>query len=393
MHLFQKRMILLVILFTPFFSISEVVALFSGAITSQVEALTPFYVKIIKDEFIALIMFAGLIQIFTKKKIFAEPLYYFFLLTALVSLLRSVYSLDAYTIAAGVRWIVPLLLIPFLYNNVDDDIQEKIASVLLVLFVFGFVLQCFQLFYAQGWYGLNAWGLSKRNPGFYLIPSSMACFSIYVLYYVYFFKKRSLRLKIVMYLLVPVSVVLTASGTGYVALMFFYGYLFYLRVRQKIVVAVCCLAIFIVGAMSLPMISDREDIYTSLIDRIVVFKDLLGLDKLLISSHFGEATNTARQLNDQIDDMQLGIIADSTLTSMFHNLGMLSVVIFIVFIIKIVAINKQSISFFILLLPFIMSIVFYELFPANLLLSINLVYFMVDTKQKPLYTLKLGCSN
>jgi len=374
----HANLIILGIIMTPVFGISEVLALISGALTSQSVALTPVYIKALKDiVFIAIIMI-GIAEVSVRRRIFLNSSYAAFIVTVVCSIFLSLYFKNFLTILAGFRWILPVLIIPFIYRSVATNLQNRIAKWMITLFILGLLLQIAQLFLIKGWYGLNSFGLSKRNPGFYLIPSSMACFSALTAYYACFYCTISSLRRSIVFVLVPVSILLTASATGFIALALLWGYLLYCKFKQKLVLAIT-ITVFFIGLLAMmPILTDREDIYVSLLDRSDILSEVVSLKNIFVSPDFGDATNTAMLLRTVMENGEkTSFIVDSTATSLIYNTGMLSFVFFAGFLYYSLrnAANKANISFFLVISPFVVTSILFELFPANLLLMVNIAFF------------------
>lgn len=372
------NLIILGIILTPAFGSLEVLALISGMLNSQSEALTPVYVKILKDVVFAAIILIGIVEVCVRRSFILNIPYAAFISLAVYSALMSLYFKELIIIAAGFRWILPVLIFPFIYRSIGTDLQNRIAKWMIILFFFGLLMQITQLFLIKGWYGLNSFGLSKRNPGFYLIPSSMACFSALTAYYAYFYHTGLFLRRSIVFVLAPVSIILTASATGVIALVLFWFYLFFCRVKQKLPVIITIVVMFIVLLALMPFLTDRDDIYLSVLERGYMLADVVSPKNILASHDFGDATNTGVLLSTSNSDAETtSFVADSTVTSIIYNTGMASFILFGYFIYHSLrnTSNKANISFFLLVLPFFSTIVLFELFPANLLLMVNIAFF------------------
>jgi hypothetical protein len=386
-----SRLIILGVMMTPLFGIFEVLALISGTLTSQGEALTPVYIKVLKDLVFASIILVGIAEVLVRRRIIFNISYTVFMALAIYSAFISFYFMDFLIVVAGIRWILPVLIFPFIYRHVDIALQNRIANCLILLFILGLLLQITQLFLAVGWWGLNSFGLSKRNPGFYLIPSSMACFSAMTAYYARFYCNNVLLRNYVVFLLVPLSIILTASGSGFIALVLFWSYLLYCRVKQKFVVLACATVLFISLLVFIPFLTEREDIYESMQTRANMLTELVNPKNLLASVNFGSATNTGVLLTATNRDANTkSFVADSTVNSLINNTGIVSLLFFMYFLYNSLRHTKSriNISFFLLLLPFLLTIIIFELFPINLLLMVNVAFFynQVDYNRMQIYS-------
>lgn len=370
-----RYLILVAIMLTPIFNIGEVVALFSGKITTSEAILTPLYLKFVKDSFFLLILFAGALELLIRRRVMRSGYLIAFLFLVVISIVITLATeIDAYTILAGIRWALPIFLILFVYKTVDEDLQKKIAHILVILAAFAFVIQIFQLFFMQKWYGVY-FGLNLRNPGFYFIPSSMAMFTMVAMCYISNYMQRNHLLTILLNIVFPVSVIMTGSGTGVVALILFYiiGAIFRIKEKWFVAVMACCLIAFAV--ITLPVITARSRIYDSLMNRVEIFVNS-ATEHILVSDSYGAATNTSVSLGRAIADSQSGgFVADSTLTSVAYNTGLFSLLIFMAFLFSYFRLNKPNAQFWAIYLPFIATVIIFELFPINLIFAVNMAYF------------------
>ena len=265
----RQALICLILFLTPVFSLFEVIALFNGTLLNQVNNLTPTCVKLIKDFIIISIIILGMLDCLLRGKILFFYSYSFFLLLCVTSVIFSFNEQPFLFIISGFRWLLWFLLLPFIYNVVDNAFQRKIAHILSVLFIFAFILQLFELRYLVGWYGLNKLGLSRRNPGFFLIPLTMAAFVLLTFYYVNEYLHNGFLKKTVLFL-VPFSMFLTGSGTGIIVYCLIAFIKVYKKIKQKGIVLFLIFFSSILLIILLPIISSRPDIYTSLFTRFIL---------------------------------------------------------------------------------------------------------------------------
>jgi len=368
------KLLILGILLTPFFGIFEVLALIKGTLISQGTALTPVYIKVLKDIVFATIIMMGILELYVGRRIIFNRPYTLFIVLTACSAFISFFFIDPIIFIAGVRWLLPLLIFPFIYRYVDADLQSRIAKWLIILLIVGLFLQIVQLFITAGIWGSNVFGLGLRNPGFYIIPSSMACFAMLTAYYARHYCNNGFLRKITVFLLVPVSILLTASGTGIISLTLFLSYILYCNVKQKFIIFAIVIAILTSQIALIPILTNRSSIYESMKIRIELLPELASLKNAFVSSNFGSATNTGVLLNPSSSTT---VIADSTVNSLIYNTGFVSLLFFGCFLYKSLfrTINRGNVSFALVLFPFFLTTILFELFPANLLLMVNLAYF------------------
>ena len=368
----QQNIILLAILLTPIFTISEVMSLISGSsFTSLNTVVTPMYIKIIKDVLVVLVMLLGLFYIIKENKIYSNSLYYWFVTFVLISLFYSLLYQPLIVVLAGTRWIMYLLLIPFIYNAVDELLNRKILQVLKFLFLIAIILQVIEILYMPPWFGVNFLGVSNRNPGFYTGPAAMAFFNLLVFFYVYFYEEKESIRNVILYLMIPVSIYLTSSGTGTFIYMILVLIIYTQKIKERRQLFFVYVMMFALLILYLPDIVGREDLYTvSLSARSDILVSVFSLDKIFFSNSFGLGTNTSKLLFEN-----LGVM-DSIYASMVMNIGMVPFLILITFLWIYSMKDFYTLVFFLIYGFFSISTVFLEVFPANLIFAVNLVLIL-----------------
>lgn len=281
--------------------------------------------------------------------------------------------------AAGLRWGLPVIFL-FTLQRVEDQYVNVIAVLLQRLMIGALILQFLQLKYSIGSYGQSVNGLSLRNPGFYLIPSSMAAFSMSTLFFTFASDHSKLR-KHFIFALVSISIFLTASGTGFVSL-FLFSIILLSKERHYYKIFAASFIAASIGLISLPIITGRGDILSSLVGRVDIFSQNANLLNLLFSKSFGLGTNTLASLRPDLLDSNLAIISDSMLSSSIINIGFLFICISLIyfFITPIRYRIKIAALYVCTYLPFYFSTVIFELFPINILMFIALAY--IDTERR-----------
>jgi hypothetical protein len=375
---------LIALFLTPVFSLWEIIALFQGNLSNQTSNLTPAYIKILKDLLIVVIFFLSFISYCKRKKIPRLNYIYFIFIIILISIFLTYCDVGMTpAILAGIRWAFPLIFFFAVYHVVDEKFQKRISSILIVLFFCALFLQILEMFFMSHWYGVTSYGLSKRNPGFFLIPSTMALFSSITLYYtVYYCSNKFLRILLI-YLLVPLSIFLTGSGTGILILLAISLAFFYQKIKKKFFALLLITNSIPLAIFFLPIISGRSDIFWSLQMRLKVFFSILGFDNFFISNSFGYGTNSAVILSHSLNLGKKAFVADSLFTSLVANIGVVGLLIFLVFLFRLYKPSLRHNQFFIIFLFSMVSSISFEVFPLNYLIMINLVYFMkFESKRK-----------
>jgi hypothetical protein len=374
----QANLIKLALVLTPFLSAFEVFEMFgfdSGLLWFDIRLL-----KVSKDVVLLGAIVTGFLYgYFNKAPISGVSLLYV-VLTVFVSVMATIWSLDFEPILAGLRWLLPLMLCMTI-KKYSDSFYRELTLLLFYLFLIGLGLQLFQYFFMDGRYGLSVLGFNLRSPGFYLIPSSMAAFSMTTLYFVY--SVDSLKhLKMITFFLVGLSIFLTASGTGYVSYLLFLFFSFGSQRTLLIRFIVACFCAIFLFTM-LPDLTDRRDILSSPMSRIEIFFDHFSVLKILFSDNFGVGTNTFVSLQPDLLDSDKIIIADSSVTSSFINLGLFAAIfIFYQFFIRPFRVfDKETLRYLTTFLPFFLTVIVFELFPINILMVIAMSKIILSSNR------------
>ncbi|MDC0376032.1 hypothetical protein OAM54_02840 [Pelagibacteraceae bacterium] len=371
-------LVLLGVFLTPVFTFQEVSSFLSGSV--QIRSSSNIFIKLIKDFIFILVILVSLLQVIQNKSIRINKLFLLIGYTIFISFVLSfILSDNLITIIAGLRFIIPFILILALKNYIDLKTQIKISKILLFLFILTFMLQVYQLFYMKHFWGANPFGLSLRNPGIFAQNNTMAFFSLITLYYNISFENSKTIRKII-FILVPISILLTSSGTGLVVLVIFYMYQLYLKIKKgysRLVSVFLFSTIFIGCLLYLPTLINRKAIYESLFTRLNIVYNNFDFKNFLFSTDFGHATNTGIMLNSKFgfDNMNF-YMPDSTISALLANVGLLSTVL-IYYTIYYVKINSERYYFFVIVFVFFsFTAVIPESYPMNLLFATNIVYFL-----------------
>lgn len=377
-----RGIFLLLLLLTPIFTFTEALAFINGQLITQASALTPVAIKAIKDLLIILMLFIGFAFILQHRKVQNLRLLWVVIFLAVISLLVSLLHSHMMIILAGIRSLLPLLLIVPAFYFIDMQIQKKVAKLLFFLFLLAFIMQIIEFLVAPPWFGSGIGGFSLRNPGFFFLPSVMALFALTVMWYVMHFFTKGVIQKTIIFLLGPLSVLLTNSGSGLLGLFAFYLILLFFKVKEKTIILFISAIGFIVILFILPDISGRENIYISFLTRLSIFFEQVSLDNLLFSPNFGYGTNTAVLLANSLHlQSDSAMIADSTINALLINTGLFSTVIFMLFFLRRIKFTLMHIQFLAIYFPFLLTSIIFEVFPANILLAVNIGYFLsLETK-------------
>lgn len=370
----QRRLILLGFIIVPFISIGELLALFSGQLLSQTSNLTGVF-KFSKDLIFIILILIGVFDYLLRNEISRKAFAFMSLVIVItVPPLLIGFGNELLLMAAGLRWIIPVLLPVFIFKALNKELIERISIYIFYLLITHLIVQIFQMFFAGAWYGTSAFGLNLRNPGLFLIPNTGAFFTISCLYYSLFIAEFSVRKKTFITIISGASVFLTLSGTGLVVL--FFVVFFYVAKIQMIKWLFFLIPVGMVFLyFSVTFISARDENYVqeSGGTRLSIFFESF-MESNLVSTEFGAGTNTAVLLGK-------GEIMDSTFASLIVNLGyfgFFSVLALVVisFCYAVISKNRALFVFISIFSLFGFTTIIFEVYPANLIMAVLLVYFI-----------------
>ena len=350
----------------------------------QEKTATPLYIKGIKD--LLIIILASIMFFKTMLRNIKLPvLFWAFLFCYLLSLIYSMVHNSPITILSSLRAYFPLLLLPLCINTVSKTYQYYIYLTLRVLFYIGLFLQLGGLFLASGYYGLYFNMFSSRNPGLYLIPSSMASFSMVYLYYSLFFSKQK---KNFFELLgaIPLSIFLTGSGTGFLS-YFFYIVSSYLPYAILACVILFFPFIFVIIYFMLPAISGRDDIWDSLWGRFPILERAIDNNAIFFSKNVAFGTNNAALLSQNFTHLKNAVgatVNDSTWIAIMNSAGIAGAIFFTLFYFQAVFTKRSQKTwiFFLCSFPFMSTILIFELHPIGFLMTWNLAELIKEADEE-----------
>lgn len=376
--------ILLLFLLTPIFSIKESLALIFGGIVNNSTALTPVYIKIIKDLGFALMILISFLGVLKQKSINKTTLFVLFYIAIILSF-AFLYKDDLLIFLVGIRWLTPIVLMIFLIPYIKQDLLNKIATLLGFLFIFHFLFQIAQLFFSDGWFGLNALGLSIRNPGMFFIPSTSAFFTIMVLFFAMFYLQSGL-LRNFIFIFSPISIFLTASGSGiavYIVIMFLY----LLKQKYFKLLPMFGLVLFFIIIYTIEDISGRTGLLEESFGiRIKIFFDIINESKLLPQS-FGYGTSVGYLISSKYGLYFNMISTEATYTSIIVNLGLISffltlIIVLLSLIVAWLNNNKELLIFIMIFGLFFATTSIFEAYPMNMLFAILIAYYLRNYKKE-----------
>jgi hypothetical protein len=305
----------------------------------------------------------------------------FFLLVYIFSILfvGLVFHKELIIFLSGVRWLFPVILLPVFVKYIDINILHRIGGIIFFIFLNHFVFQILQLFYAGGWFGLNSFGLSARNPGIFFIPSTAAFFSIIVLFFATFYVEN-LKYRKVLFFLVPLSVLLTASGTGVAVYIVCFG-LYIINKKMYIFLPIFSVMAFLFFFFFVDVLTGRTGlIEASFGVRVEIFFNLLN-NANLFSNNLGFGTSTGYLIANEYGlDFDM-TSTESTYASILVNLGSINFIFLVLLITIFIVIfwvrkNKEMLIFSLIFALFGATSSVLEAYPMNLLFSILLGYYI-----------------
>lgn len=378
----MARLILIVIILTPLFSIMESIGLILGGIVGNGTALTSPYIKGIKDLVFILLILLSLGDVIKKERIGKKLFIFLSIIIPCILVPAFFYMKILLIFLSGIRWIIPFILAFFLIEKIDEKLLKQISIILFGLFILHFSMQIVQLFFAQGYFGTNSLGLSVRNPGIFFMPSTSASFTILVLFFCKFYMSEKLKKKII--LLIPISIFLTASGSG-IGILMIIVVIYYLKKRYLKLIPFILFVMAFVLVFSLNFLTGRDDLMEeSFGTRIDILLDVI-LSGSLLPQKFGYGTSTGYLIADKYNLEFDMVSTESWYATVIVNLGLINSLFIFLFITKVFFIllkkkDKEKLIFFIIYALFSATTTFTESFPVNILFSVLVGYYLAPLK-------------
>ncbi len=372
------KLIFLVLLLTPVFSLQESLALIFGGLIDNSTALTSVYIKGIKDFIFFLILLIFLLHLlisYNINKLSFLLIIYLFLIISF----GFIFHKQLLIFLSGIRWLFPIILLPVFIKYLNINVLKRIGVILFFVFIVHFGFQILQLFFAGGWFGLNSFGLSARNPGIFFIPSTASFFSIIVLFFSMFYIEN-VKFKKIIFTLIPISVLLTASGTGVAVYIVCFG-LYILDKKMYVFLPILSIFSFIFFFFFVDLITGRSGlIQESFGTRVDIFFDLLK-NANLFSNELGFGTSTGYLIANEYGLNFKMTSTESTYASILVNLGLLNFIIILFFITFFILIfwikrDKEMLIFSFIFALFGATTSIFEAFPMNFLFSILLGFYI-----------------
>ncbi len=370
-------LIFISVLLTPFFGIFEFIELFSSKAVSLTNIKTPFAIKILKDVifiFSFLLIFHGAIMEKTFPKL---PISYCCCLLFVMAWSLFFFVKQPLLSIIGIRACLPFL--GFAIGSQYSDLHmRKLSKAIFFIFLVELIGQCVQLFLINQ-FGKSDFGISLRNPGTFLVPSTMAYYAVtcFSFYFLFLYKTRIKML--VVFFLSSLSVLLTTSATGMLVIFLLFFYILTTMIKQKSFVYFFSFLLVFFFIFSMTYFTGRDNLWDSLSERINIVSDIKASD-LVFGTGFGSATNAGVLLDNIVDDSFDRKIADSTFAFLLFNFGLIGCIPFIIFFFFQIKNNLYlNIPFWISLSCFSLTVIIFETYPMNWLNFIMMGYLSTLT--------------
>ena len=367
-----QQLIIVMLFLTPIYNYGEIIAYSTGNVLSDNPNLsTPIYIKLLKDFFFILIILITSFEIIINKVV--NKLFLFLVpLLATVSIAILINKNGIFSIASGIKWILPIVLIFFLFDKIDDLFLTRISKILYKLLYLHLTIQIFQLFFMPTFWGASSFGLSIRNPGLFSMPSTASFFAILVIYFNFFYSNLN---KKTLLILCTLSVILTRSGAGIAALLLFYIYYFVPKRFYKLLYILMPF-LLVLFPIIIIFLTGRDDVISgSGMIRVFLFMDILT-NVNLFSTNFGLATNNASLLGVQTNT----ISTDSAISMILANFGLIPFILFLFFYFSWIYVifynkNKELVCFSLVFSVFALTSSLTESFPGNILFAVLFAHY------------------
>ena len=365
----------MLIALTPFFGINEVCTFLQ--IPSPLPIL--FY-KIPKDVLLIFLLLLTTINIFQKgiphsSGIALLVLFSFTIITFIFS------SVNFLTSIAGLRWSLPIFLALTTIRLVDLPFLKRVSKILAIILVINLLTQVYEMFNMPAIRGLNQFGLSGRVSGFYSNASIAGVFACLVLFFIKYFSNFTKRIKVLLYLVSFASIFLSMSSTA-IGLLFVQMFApMFLRSSYKVAISIVFIPISLFILFNLDFLTGRKSGSSdqSFSTRVQIFAEQFENVEVM-STRFGEATNTAVNFNKNNFANQDAYISDSLFTSVLTNYGAAFFLCFMVLILsmvpKIIRSDSESlIVFFIICILSSIPLIVTEIFPVSIMMVCLISYY------------------
>lgn len=358
------------LIITPLFTINDL--LYQQGI---LDSGTPIHIKIVKDFVLFLVMSLIFTKIFKYLKLTKSEF-----ITLLIVVFITFYSLiflgSLIMFLSGIRWLVPLLIVPFLINYVTDNLIKQITKVFSSLYIIFFLFQVFELF-TVFYYGYRFEIIANRTSGFFAYPTTAGFFIIMTFFLVYFYGQRGLVRNIILYSIFISLFMANSQTANFVYIFILIIIVFYRKIHLIFLGSPLLFFILLTFIYYL----NPESIEKSLYERIKFLINNFENASLLGSLGQSSSTyfNFFKLFNYKIN--YVPIISDSFLASLIVNLGYLGLILIssiflFLFYLSIKFSNRPFTVFLVIYGLFSLTMIITEVFPVNLVFSILLAYYL-----------------
>lgn len=373
--------LLVAILFlTPFTTIFD--SIFWTMNGWKTDIITPLYLSLL-DDFLILVIFSILVSKFVidlssrdnLKKIMKFNMlkycYFLLLLFIFISLFVSSFFSPALIILSGLRSVLFIFLIGlFLILNQHNflNIQKRIVYILIIFIYINLSFQFLQIFAFVDYYGPTPLGLSQRTIGFLREPNALSLLNIFSFYFLFFYMKDSIHRKLLVFIFIPTSILLSGSITPMLGL-FLVSLLYIFRFNLKLLFMVFPIT-FLLFYLIIPEITTRPGLINSLVVRLDIIINSLTIHNIFFSTNFGYGTNTASILTNS------AFIPESTIASLLVNIGLFGTLVFYIFLFRLGFDSKKALIFVLLMVTASCTNIIFESSPVNILFAFELAYLL-----------------
>lgn len=358
---FTTELLFLTLLITPFVSIVDVAWMLTTISPEDWGALnTPIALKIAKDVIlILLVMGLAYSRKLTKQDKIVSTIFLFII--ALFVILQYLHNIPWIVTISGVRWFLPLFLIP-LFNNqyFSLDIIKKIYLRYKYVMYACLFLQICQLIFSTRW-GACFQPQGCRTNGFFSMPQPMAIFAfLFVLFSLKLYRKPVNKIDLGVGIL---SIISTKSAAGFMGLAILAFIETPKRFKPIIAIATATLAALF------PIITGRTSFWLS---PLVRFKILRDIDyRHTIFGSYSNTCNSTHFLN--IPNSSMCSVPDSLLSGLFGNLGIILAPLTLLLILSYM-LPKNKRIYIAALIIFLAGGSYTEYFPTNIFFPFLLGY-------------------
>lgn len=425
---------------TPFAYWGEVSALISGGADSALTISSSKYMVIFKNMIVPLMIVFSFINWMHNDRNKKGKYIFLLLIAILCPLLLSQHS-NTLLFIAGIRWIAPLFLLILLVGVITKRELYYATIGVCIIFFLQISMQIYETIYAPHWYGtIIGTTLSSRAPGLFSNPNTASIFSCLSFIMVYRFLGLENPLSKVVLILAPLSVFITLSGTGLLAMMVMlisvllrdkWRILFPLTLIVSVLIVQTVIpvlrggdsyidsSVMARGAMFMNAATGGEEpesesdsdslkgfnIKTYINEEIMtisvpewflatdvsklmgVTEEKIALSPLLFGQGFGAGTNGCALIAHNFSTKLPCIVSDALYTQLLINIGWMGAAIIIfpfVMMLFYAFIFNNKAMFFVLLLAAISALnnTMLEAFPMNVLVPVLLAFWLHEKNKK-----------